>query len=318
MWIVASSVPSPRAPFADSSLPRNQFGTMAQLDRRWQATTVEKCGGGDGFRAGSGCLNNNSASISGASAGVRPPRGAEENRSRRKIEVGLIRGAVVKARMRSSPVVKVEISTNRASRLTDGFVGSQIDLLVFDAFPKPLDEHVVSPSSFAIHADGDAVVGEDTGKGRTGELRALVGVEDVRPAVTRESIFQRLDAEGRLHRDRQPPRQNTTCRPVEHHGEIDEAVRHRNVGDVHGPDLVWTRNLQATQQIRMDLVAGLGLGGARAAIERLYPHPPHQRLHMPAADLAPLQSQQASQHTRTGERILQVQPIELPHDLEVG
>jgi hypothetical protein len=33
-------------------------------------------------RAGPGCLNNNSASISGASAGVRPPRGAEEDRSR--------------------------------------------------------------------------------------------------------------------------------------------------------------------------------------------------------------------------------------------
>src|SRR3954454_4701724 len=54
------------------------------------------------------------------------------------------------------------------------------------------------------------------------------------------------------------------------------------------------------------------------AIERLYPHPPHQRLHMPAADLAPLQSQQASQHTRTGEGELQVQPIQMPHDREVG
>src|SRR2546430_13722458 len=64
-----------------------------------------------------------------------------------------------------------------------------------------------------------------------------------------------------------------------------------------------------SQQIRIDLMAGLGFGGARTAIERLYPHPPHQRLHMPAADLAPLQSQQASQHTRTGEGILQVQPI---------
>src|SRR5258705_7935374 len=39
---------------------------------------------------------------------------------------------------------------------------------------------------------------------------------------------------------------------------------------------------------------------------------------MPAADLAPLQSQQASQHTRTGEGVFQVQPIELPHDREVG
>ena len=79
-----------------------------------------------------------------------------------------------------------------------------------------------------------------------------------------------------------------------------------------------TLDLDAAQQIRIDLVAGLGLGGARTAIERLYPHPPHERLHMPAADLAPLQSQQASQHTRTGEGILQVQPIETLHDLEVG
>jgi hypothetical protein len=35
------------------------------------------------------------------------------------------------------------------------------------------------------------------------------------------------------------------------------------------------RDRHAAQQIRMDLVAGLGLRGARTAIERLYPHPPH-------------------------------------------
>ena len=49
-----------------------------------------------------------------------------------------------------------------------------------------------------------------------------------------------------------------------------------------------------------------------------YPHPLHQRLHMTAADLALLQSQQAAQHTRTGEGMLQVQPIETLHDREVG
>src|SRR6202049_866041 len=38
---------------------------------------------------------------------------------------------------------------------------------------------------------------------------------------------------------------------------------------------------------------------------------------MPAADLAPLQSQQASQHTRTGEGILQVQPLETLHDRQI-
>jgi hypothetical protein len=65
-------------------------------------------------------------------------------------------------------------------------------------------------------------------------------------------------------------------------------------------------------------MAGLGLRSARTAVERFYPHPPHQRFDMPTADLAPLGSQQASQHPRTGEWELQVQLIETPHDREVG
>ena len=39
---------------------------------------------------------------------------------------------------------------------------------------------------------------------------------------------------------------------------------------------------------------------------------------MPTADLAPLSDQQASQHPRAGERGLQMQPVETPHDCEVG
>ena len=77
-----------------------------------------------------------------------------------KVEVGLIRGAVVKARMWATAIVEVEISADRAAGLADAFVGSQIDLLVFDATPQPLDEHVVPPGPFAVHADGDAVAGE--------------------------------------------------------------------------------------------------------------------------------------------------------------
>ena len=46
-------------------------------------------------------------------------------------------------------------------------------------------------------------------------------------------------------------------------------MRHWNVRDVHGPDLVRPRDLDAAQQIRIDLVTGRGLGGARTAIERL-------------------------------------------------
>jgi hypothetical protein len=39
---------------------------------------------------------------------------------------------------------------------------------------------------------------------------------------------------------------------------------------------------------------------------------------MPAADLAPFGSQQASQHPRASEGELQMQLVEAPHDREVG
>jgi hypothetical protein len=43
--------------------------------------------------------------------------------------------------------------------------------------------------------DRNAVGGEHTGEGRASELRALVGIEDVRLAVTSHSILKRLNAE---------------------------------------------------------------------------------------------------------------------------
>jgi len=77
---------------------------------------------------------------------VEPLPGLGRRAERRKIEVGLIRGAVVKARMWATAIVEVEISADRAAGLADAFISSQIDLLVFDATPQPLNEHVVPPS----------------------------------------------------------------------------------------------------------------------------------------------------------------------------
>jgi hypothetical protein len=54
------------------------------------------------------------------------------------------------------------------------------------------------------------------------------------------------------------------------------------------------------------------------ATERLYPHPLHQGRHMPAADLAPLGSQQVAQQPTAGEGELQMQLVNPPHEREVG
>jgi hypothetical protein len=69
-------------------------------------------------RAGPVCLNRISASISGSL----PWLGCQAEWQR--VEVGLIRGAVVKARMWTLAVVEVEIPANRTSCFADGFVGS--------------------------------------------------------------------------------------------------------------------------------------------------------------------------------------------------
>ena len=79
--------------------------------------------------------------------------------------------------MRPLAVVKGQIPTNRSSGLGDTVVGLQIDLLVFDAAPEPLDKHIVAPGTLAIHADRDLVLEEHAGEVVAGELAALIRVE---------------------------------------------------------------------------------------------------------------------------------------------
>jgi hypothetical protein len=66
--------------------------------------------------------------------------------------------------------------------------------------PQPLDEHVVDPEPFAVHADGDAVFFQDVGEVGVGELCALIGIEDLGAAEAQQGFCQRLHAEVRRHR----------------------------------------------------------------------------------------------------------------------
>src|SRR6202051_5164117 len=130
-------------------------------------------------RAGSGCLDRFPRTISGVLPGLLslPHRGWDEGRAQpdrrsnpyaarklscrrrdwRRLEVSLVRGASVKARMRALSIVEVEIAAQRRASLCDRVVGFEIYLLVFHGFPEPLDENVVAPGALAVHADGDPV-----------------------------------------------------------------------------------------------------------------------------------------------------------------
>src|ERR1035437_1289738 len=105
--------------------------------------------------------------------------------------------------------------------------------------------------------------------------------------------------------------------PVDDGGEIDEAARHRDIGDVHRPDLVRTFDLQPAQKIGINLIPWRGLRRIRLTVDRFDPHALHQRGDMAAADLDTLAVQKVTQHPAPRERVFQMQLIHAPHEREI-
>src|SRR6187455_2739511 len=99
--------------------------------------------------------------------------------------------------MRPLAVVETQILADRSAGLRDAGVGSEVDLLVFDRPPEPLDEDVVTPCALAVHADSDFGGLQHLGEVGRAELTSLIGVEDLRLAMPRERLLQGLDAEVR-------------------------------------------------------------------------------------------------------------------------
>jgi hypothetical protein len=73
-------------------------------------------------------------------------------------------------------------------------ISVQVDLLVFEAAPQPLNKDVVYAPAFAADADHDPVLLQGAGKVVAGELAALIGIEDLWRAIARRRLLECLDA----------------------------------------------------------------------------------------------------------------------------
>ena len=157
-----------------------------------------------------------------------------------------------------------------------------VDVLVFEAPPQPLDEHVVHPAPFAIHADFHAPLGEPARPFCAGELAALIRVKDLRHALRlRLGSLQREQAKRGVHRVAHRPAQHAAGVPVHHRAEIGAAAFHRDVGDVGdvgAPHLISTRDVQITQQVGMDAVRLVRDARAWLAVDGLQAHLTSQTL----------------------------------------
>lgn len=81
----------------------------------------------------------------------------------------------------------------------------QVYLFVFDGPPEALDEDIVAPCPLAVHADLDLAGGQHLDEVGRSELAALVGVENLGRAVTRQRLLHRFNAKVGLQRDRHAP-----------------------------------------------------------------------------------------------------------------
>src|SRR5215471_16739700 len=101
--------------------------------------------------------------------------------------VGLTRRAIAQALVLALLIIKAEPGADADLGLGDTGIGVEVDFLVFEAAPQPLDEDVVHVAALAIPADGDRVALQGVGEIVAGELAALVGIEDLRPAASKRA-----------------------------------------------------------------------------------------------------------------------------------
>ena len=107
----------------------------------------------------------------------------------------------------------------------------EVDVLIFDRPPQPLDKDVVEASSPAIHADPDVVIEKNLGKGFAGELGALISVEYLRSPML-QCHLQGLHAERGMQGIGEGPGEHVAAIPVDDCDQVKEAMRHGNIGDI--------------------------------------------------------------------------------------
>src|SRR4030095_13930784 len=102
-----------------------------------------------------------------------PPRcmdGSRRDFHRGGSEVRSVGRHAVQRLMAADAIVKIEIAREPSVGFGDRVIGVQVALFVLYAAPQPLDEDVVDPAPFAVHADAHASAFEHSGEVVAGEL----------------------------------------------------------------------------------------------------------------------------------------------------
>ena len=152
------------------------------------------------------------------------------------------------------------------------------------------------------------------GKFVAGKLAALIGVEDLRRAVSDDGLLDGLDAKIAVQCIGDAPGQHFAAMPIHLH----KAAVHRDVGDIGGPGLVGAVDGQVAQPVGVNFVLGMTPCRLGSGIDGLQSHPAHQTLDpfaiYPWVSVA---SQQALDRAAADSGIVHEQLVDPAHQFQV-
>src|SRR5438132_7804574 len=123
--------------------------------------------------------------------------------------------------MQAIVIVELKIRVQPAFGIRDRLILFEIHLLILDASPEPFNENVVQCSSSAIPTDAHVCGLEPVRKFRTGKLRSLVVVENVRSCPL-QCLLERFQTKRGFQRDRSSPGEYVATEPVDDGDQIQE------------------------------------------------------------------------------------------------
>src|SRR5690606_1275222 len=121
---------------------------------------------------------------------------------------------------------------------------------------------------------------DNPGEVPASELAALVGVEDFWFAVARQGFLGGLDAEVGAQGVGDSPGKNSARVPVHDSCKIHKSLCHRDIGNIHCPNLVGSSYSQSAKEVGVDFVPGSRLAGRRLSVQRMNSHELHKRPHV--------------------------------------
>ena len=232
------------------------------------------------------------------------------------VVVDLFRRLSSEVLVRTEGVVSVEPPLDAFPGFLAVGIAIEVDFFILEAAPQTLDKDVVHEPAPAVHANGYFRLEKPASEQVAGKLAPLVGVEDLRLTFC-QGRFQSSQAELRLQTVGEFPAQHIAAEPIHHGHQVEKAVFHRNIGDIGAPNLVGIGDIQALEQVRVDLVPLGRLACPGLAIHCLDTHQAHQPFH-PLVVYLVTHTIQAFGHPRgTPDRNKQVNPIDHLHQLKV-